>query len=335
MNEIAFSIITCTHNPSQDVFNQLIHSILVIQESTQEPFEWIIVDNNSLPSIGSGKSYSHLLNEIHTLKVINEKKKGLTAARIAGVKNARFEYIIFFDDDNEPVPDYLQNAAKLISKYPEVACWGAGKIQVNYLDENHDPWLDQKKAIFQERSIEETLTFNEPKWGKAYPQGTGMVCRKDVLINYVQKVQKGVFSLTDRKGRSLSSGGDVQIVLSAIQMGYKVGTSGLLKLKHNIDKNKANFAYLFRLTYGMASSAVQAYNQVMEQNKVPFKRHTNGDVWRVLWYHLRFFKFKFLKKEALLRLAQQLGDINAIYLAYPNKKKPKLLKRVTNWLFHE
>ncbi|MEY4573241.1 MAG: hypothetical protein RLZ10_2525, partial [Bacteroidota bacterium] len=114
---MSFSIIICSYNPELNIFKRLLDAILNFN-SRSPAHEIIIIDNNSQPSIQSNSVVqSFLLNKPNS-RLIQEKIPGLTAARIAGISNSKYEWIIFFDDDNEPASDYLIDAARNIQHYP-------------------------------------------------------------------------------------------------------------------------------------------------------------------------------------------------------------------------
>lgn len=316
-----FSIITCTYNPNRVIFERLIQSVcnLTIPENTL--FEWIIVDNNSQKPI---EYQFQKVNEIPFVNIIRETRQGLTYARITGIKNAKYNWIVFFDDDNEPSRDYLIEAEKIIQSNNLIACWGPGKIEVIF--QNKNKWIEKYRYIYQERTIDGIKIHNAKEWQEWYPQGTGQISKKEVLIDYIKKVEAGIYSLSDRQGKSLSSGGDVQIVMNAIKMGYLVGISGSLKLCHNIEKNKATFRYLFRLIYGMASSAILAQVQVFP-GLLQIPDITNKMVLKTIWLYFRQYKFQSFTKDKLRIFAQRIGNLNAASLANKNSSlKPKILK---------
>ena len=112
---INFSIIICTYNPNREIFQRLLNALLQFDISSPE-HEVIIVDNNSNPALNENELVKSFLNKKQNSKLITEKNPGLTSARIAGIKNAKYEWLIFFDDDNEPDINYLKDASNAIAK---------------------------------------------------------------------------------------------------------------------------------------------------------------------------------------------------------------------------
>src|SRR5690606_14727822 len=63
--------------------------------------------------------------------------------------------------------------------------------------------------------------------------------------------ESGRFSLTDRKGGTMTSGGDGQLVACALELNYGVGRAKELRLNHLIASRKARISYIMRQDYGI------------------------------------------------------------------------------------
>lgn len=269
----AFSIIICAHNPEKNIFNRLINAIQSFDEN-ETPFEVIIVDNNCKEKIADFEEVKSLKKNISTLKVIEEKNPGLTNARIAGIKEAKYDWIIFFDDDNEPSKDYLIEAAKFILENPKIGICGPGHVSVEFMHNNRFTKTERIKKLFQNRKTENELIDNNLFSGNndAFPYGTGMIVQKVILEEYSENVNNGIYTLTDRRGKSLSSAGDTQILYLALKMSYYSGTSPNLKLNHIISEKKLTKQALINLFYSIHTCHIKAYNEVFLDKKIPIKK---------------------------------------------------------------
>jgi glycosyltransferase involved in cell wall biosynthesis len=257
-----FSIIICTYNPTKEILERLLNAILKLESSSCD-YEVIIVDNNSSPVLERFEYVKYFLKSCQLSKIIVEKKSGLTSARIAGIKAAKFDWLIFFDDDNEPAPDYLKHASKAVDEVNTVGVWGPGQIDVIYVD-GSSKWLETKKDLYQQRNHESTIYGYEKGSQDYYPDGTGMVLLKSIALEYVAKIENSIYTLSDRKMKLLSSGGDLQIVLTATKLGYGAGRFKYLKLKHNIDKRKTTLKYMAKLGFGLEACNYAAHYEVLE-----------------------------------------------------------------------
>ncbi len=316
------SIITCTYNPNPIIFNRLIKAIngLIIPDNAT--IEWIIIDNNSNQSIEKLFDFSFIQIPQHH---IVEFKPGLTSARIAGIKAAKYDWLVFFDDDNEPANDYLIKAVEAISQFPQTGAWGPGTVNVEYTDKTTPQWLNKYKSIFQQRNDEKVKYDNNSWWQFCYPFGTGLIIKKIVCEEYILRVEKKHYLLSDRKGKSLSSGGDMQIVYTALAMNFYAGVAPEIKLNHLISKSKSNQNYIARLLYGSAACNLPAYFQCYPNNFQRPEYPTTKEVIRKCYY---FFKVVLLKdgfRELHFQFSRYLGELEGIVLLNRDIKKAKFV----------
>lgn len=322
--ETGFSVIICTHNPELIIFGKLLKSLNEFIFDNSFSVEFILVDNNSNRPIEEYTIVGDFIKSKRNVQLISEKKPGLTSARIAGFKKAKYDWVVFFDDDNEPAADYLTEAVKIINRYPHAGVWGPGKIDVEFNGKVSKFALGQKE-LFQQRSMSETIIDNVRWEQNAYPFGTGMIVRKGILFEYNKNVLEGKYSLTDRIGNSLISGGDIQILLTAIKMGYYAGSSPCLKLVHNIDVNKTKYKRIIKLAYSLSASAIKSYNEVFSDQPFAIQKIDNLNVCKTIYYELRIGLFKKGIKQLVFDIYKRLGELEAHIIASPNNKPPVLL----------
>ena len=306
---IGFSIIICTHNPKHGIFKRVLTAIEQLQTEAIS-HEIIIVDNNSTTPLTTINFVQEFLKSNSTVSLILEKKPGLTEARIAGIKRAKYDWFVFFDDDNEPKSDYLQRASHTIHAHPQVGAWGPGTVEVEFMDPP-PPWLESEKWLFQHRKEVYTEFDNQKNWQKCYPFGTGLIIRKDIAALYVKRVLQNRYTLSDRKGKSLASGGDVQMVLTGIEQGYSAGVIKGMVLNHLIDASKTTMKYLLRMQYGTASAYIKAFNQVFINDTIPIQRVTNKQIFFMLYSLFKIQKKQMKWGSFKLLLASKMGEINA------------------------
>ncbi|UHG94045.1 glycosyltransferase family 2 protein [Spirosoma oryzicola] len=324
-----FSIITCAYNPNPAVLVKLVKAVNALRIDTRFDYEWLIVDNGSKPFVNDVFLLKKSLSEQKHISIIRESKAGLTNARITGLNQSKGDWILFLDDDNEPVDDYLLHAYTLIHKYPFVKCWGPGHVNVRLLDPRIQSWIANRKDMFQEKHINNVIFSNEKMWSICHPAGTGMLIDKNILTGYVESVEKGRYTLTDRLGKSLSSGGDTQIVFHAVDQGMHVGLAPDLVINHNIEPRKSTFKYLKKQTYAGCKSFIKAHNEVLTNNRYELIYKDNvGVAKRVARWLIGNYKQLFSPIVALDFFAL-LGNLHAPYFA-SDQNPPRLLK----WLVY-
>ncbi|WP_316816891.1 glycosyltransferase [Pedobacter nyackensis] len=272
---IDYSVIICTYNPDPRLIERCLNAVARLNMDHLN-VEVILVDNNSTEPIKDSLMVKELLGNMNNLRLINELKQGLTSARLAGIKDAKGEVIVFFDDDNEPEVNYLQELHRLNQKHKHIAVWGPGNIWVDFVDGIDEDIEEYARGVFQERHNEHVAYANTREWQNCYPFGTGMCVKATYLKNYVELVNGGKLTLSDRKGNQLSSGGDVQIVLSSLKMGLGAGVSPGLKLNHIIPAKRANYDYIARLLYGVFIESTITTGQVFPEHYEAERSKTLG-----------------------------------------------------------
>jgi glycosyltransferase involved in cell wall biosynthesis len=256
VSKVDFSIAVCTYNPKYKLIERLLTAIQAILTTTQSA-EVLLVDNNSSPALSTIPSVQHFLAQAPQARCVVELKQGLTAARCRAIQEASAPIVVFFDDDNEPSPDYLQVLDRYFSEYPMVGIWGPGHVAVEYVDPV-EPWLHQYTESFQQRQVEFGYSCAPATWEPHFPNGTGFAVRREILQQYASAIERGYLQTMGRQGKSLSSAEDVQIVWEGFKLGFAAGMIPELKCNHLITADKANLAYLKRLHFGTASSYLPA-----------------------------------------------------------------------------
>jgi glycosyltransferase involved in cell wall biosynthesis len=326
-----FSIIICTHNPNVELLGRLLNAILNFSEASPR-HEVILVDNKSDQPLSEVNIVKEFLVAKSDVRILQEATPGLTAARICGMEEARYEWIVFFDDDNEPEADYLIVAAKIIDQFPQVGAWGPGNVEVEYTDVNTPEWLNNYKHVFQQRNTSQLSFDNIFWWQHCYPYGTGFLLKRKICLEYKRRVGQNIYSLSDRKGKTLSSGGDMQMIYTGLLMGYSIGVSPDIKLNHLINKTKANQRYIARLLYGSAASNLPAYYQCFPEKYNAISYPSSGIILKKLYYFFKVLLFKQGVREFYFQLSRYLGELEGLSLLEPTCRKPFFVKRLEQLL---
>jgi glycosyltransferase involved in cell wall biosynthesis len=265
-----FSIIVCTYNPNERLFRRVIEAIAALEIPSNLKVEYCLVDNNSSLPIKELLYVKNFLKQFSTAKVITEERQGLSFARMAGVNATTAPIVAFFDDDNIPHSSYLVELKKLLEELPHVAIWGPGVVEVEFTDPVAS-WVQDYRYIFQEKVSKQIKYGCEEELKDYYPFGTGLIVSRMVLNIYQNAISDGVLTATDRKGNSLASAGDIQIVLTGVKAGVLVGTAPQLKMRHLIPAKRTKALYLKRLFFALHASTIPAVVECFPQKKHDFK----------------------------------------------------------------
>jgi GT2 family glycosyltransferase len=246
------ALVLCTHNPEPRCLQRCLKSLVPLLARHPQA-ELILVDNHSSPPLADSEPVQNLLATLPQARLVVESRQGLCWARQRGVQSCTAPWVLFLDDDNEVAPDYLDVLLAGIDRFHDVAAWGPGVIDVEFLD----PVAEEVAAHpewFQQRRQPLAYGCHQASWDPWYPNGTGFAIRTDVLEAYGQKLASGTLSATGRNGTSMASAEDVQIVWEAIRRGLAAGLLPDLRLTHLIPGRKTSREALQRHAFGVSSS---------------------------------------------------------------------------------
>lgn len=236
MLHLGISVIICCYNSAQRLPETLDH---LSKQKLLATINWeiIVVDNNSIDDTSNvAKKAWQSLNSDVPFTVIREPIPGLSNARRTGVKNASFEFILFCDDDNWLERNYLSHAYDVMCANPNIGVLGG-----------------QSEACFE---VEAPLWFKHFAFayalGKQLP-ATGLANKRKYIAGAGMVVRKQIFEtldrigfqnlLSDRKGKNLSSGGDSELCLIILFLGYDLYYDEQLKFTHFIPAKRLTWSY--------------------------------------------------------------------------------------------
>lgn len=240
------SIVVCTHN-GRDRIGACLNSIF----SQQNPpaFELIVVDNASTDHTSELVSEQLELTFSQGLwKVITESTPGLLYARLAGLRAAQFEWVLFCDDDNLLFPDFLFQSEQVLSKNHRIGVLGSYGIP-EFLGPKPE-WFDRYASSY---AVGAQLGGDRGERQLVYVYGACSIFRKKPLLKLFKKGFHPIMS--DRKGNQLFSGGDVEWCWLMQLIGYEVAYSGKLQFIHQLPASRLTWEYYIRLKKGISSSA--------------------------------------------------------------------------------
>jgi glycosyltransferase involved in cell wall biosynthesis len=186
------------------------------------------------------------------LCVVDELTAGLSHARDTGIKAARYEYVIFCDDDNWLEPNYITTSFNVLDGDLNIgAVGGQSEACTNGV---FPSWFEEYKEAYVVGK--QGVTTGDIST-RGYLWGAGIALRKSVFIKAFSKIPS---LLTDRKGETLTSGGDSEICRRLLLMNYKLYYSEDLKFTHFIPQGRLTTTYRDNLI-----SSFYACNQVLNK----------------------------------------------------------------------
>jgi len=272
------SIITCTYNPEERILSKVFDAVRRLTLPTDREVEYIIIDNNSSRPLIEFDYVRNFLQDVPWAKVIVEKSQGLSQARLRGFNESTGDLIVFFDDDNVADPEYINEIGQLFENNVQVGIWGPGDIEVVFTDPVSE-WAEKNtRGLFQQKKVRALEFGYSMNLSSFHPFGTGMVLRRSVIQFYYDLFTKHGFTTTDRKGGSLASAGDTQLIYAAYKMGFATGVSAKLKMQHLIPGKRTTLKYLCRLHYGIDIVADTAFIELFPEYKSQIRLPSRGSI---------------------------------------------------------
>jgi glycosyltransferase involved in cell wall biosynthesis len=267
-------------------------------------WEVILVDNCS--NDGTADVVKTLWNSNIPLNIIQEPEQGLQYARVAGISQAKYEYLSFIDDDNRIAANWVQKVAELFTADDGAAMFG-GKSDAVF-ETDPPAWFAGIQGSFAVGS--QAIREGDITDTRGYLWGAGLSFRKSV---YESIVRQGFRSLlTDRSGAGLNSGGDKELCLAFGLAGYRIWYSEELQFGHYIPSRRLTWDYAVRLFKGLGEPEFifEIYRMVKNGAKFPFIRLYS----RLIPYCLVYFGWRVFHPAG-----RQEGNIR--YLSYLARKE--------------
>lgn len=250
---IELTVIVCAHNPHSGRLTRTLAG-LAAQTLSSAEWEFLIIDNGSVPPITTDLSW-HLQS-----RIVREPVLGLTPARLRGIAEARGELLIFVDDDNILDPAYLAAAQEIFSAHPALTAAG-GPVLPEWETPPPD-WSYPFHGLLALRDLGPSLRIATggptATWPDFAPVGAGLVIRRTAALAYADALASDPRRRTlDRTGGSLASGGDNDLVFTALHAGGDIGYFPELALTHLIPAGRLDPTYLARLNRGIMRTWVR------------------------------------------------------------------------------
>lgn len=254
------SVAICTHNPDRDILRRCL-AALRTQTAVPSQTELIVVDNGSQPPVTLPPEFATLPG-FAVVRTVREERLGLTHARHRALQEARGEVVVFVDDDNFLRPDYLAVAAQFFAEHPQAGAAG-GRCFGAY-ESTPPAWLSVAADYLAISDHgEKPFHLTEASWWA--PVGAGMAVRRaGALAAFARPML-----LTDRRGKSLSSGGDTEICYRICRAGQELWYVPALALEHYMPAWRFDPAYLLKLARGIGESQA-----ILELYRIPDDRRT-------------------------------------------------------------
>lgn len=312
------SVIIPTYNQEERLLSMVLDALENLDTEGIE-FECLIVDNNSPTPVSELGSVQQFLERCPWARVVVETEQGATYARIAGIQQSTGRVVVFVDDDNVLSPEYLRVCLEQFASVDHVGVWGAGNISASLLDPVEEWLTGPVRAYHCVREAEHPSYGCVPEsWESFYPIGMGMALTRELAESYTQEVLSGKLAASCRKGNSLASAGDCQIVWHAISKGFSAGVHPGLSIDHLVPARRSTVDYLKRVAFGTSSSYCPAFYQSYphidekKRGKPPSSRKIMLRLFMTTLRQVKRRRLRLLPVEVAVILGEVIGRCRAI-----------------------
>jgi glycosyltransferase involved in cell wall biosynthesis len=238
------SVVICTYNGAKRI-PAVLDALAEQRCAPGYSWEVAVIDNGSTDDTASQVTAA-AQKLLPSLRYIVETKPGLTAARLRGVRETQAPWIAFVDDDNLLEPGWLAAVAEAIAAHPRAGGVG-GEIKLDW-EAPPQAYLQKFGYCFAEQTVGPAERRSDSL------AGAGMVLKREALVTSGWAEQP---LLADRTGKSLVSGGDVEIAQRVRAAGYELWLTPAAVLRHRIPASRMTRRYLFDINVQLGiSSAV-------------------------------------------------------------------------------
>lgn len=281
------SVIICCYN-SCIKLPQTLH-YLKGQEVKDIDWEILIVDNGSTDkTFEVASEYTSEFEYLNlSYKIIHEPLAGLSNARKKGIIDAKYEYLIFCDDDNWLSNHYVQNVFNLFETDTADIIGGYNSP---IFEINPGNWINPYIEAYA------CAKESKPAGYVDFVFGAGMAIRKSKIKRFYN-LQFDLL-LTGRKGKSITSGEDSEICLLIKLAKGKILYHPTLTLKHYIFKERLTWTYCKKLltSFGKSEVVLNLYSEALKdahKYKLPWSYWIKN----FIYYLLLLLKYYFLYKK--------------------------------------
>lgn len=256
----SWSVLICCHN-SESRLTPALHAIAALNRGFGDAIEVVVVDNASTDKTQEIVG-TFVFPKGFDIRLVVEKKPGLSNARRAAIEAARGKWLCFVDDDNDLRPDYLLEAERIFTAHADVVFCGGRSMWHENVSESELPifvrYFAKAIAVGDQRSFEAGyVRAGDFLWG------AGLCLR----ASEAQRLYSKGFSpvLSGRVGKRVMSGEDGELVQLLQLWGQRGYYCRRLALIHRVDTRRFTLLYFLALFYGMglALPAVRAYSSAV------------------------------------------------------------------------
>lgn len=282
------SIIICTHN-GVGRLEPTLNAILALASPADVKWELLIIDNASNDGTASFcQSFLEARSKGLSWYIVSEPRPGVGYARLRGLREATYDWILYCDDDNALAENYILVGIEILFRNIKIGALGGCGIPV--FEGEKPEWFERYSHSYAvgAQAYEDGRLQNFP----AELYSAGMWIRRAPLLSFFDRGFVPI--LTGRKGVSLASGEDVEWCYLLQLAGYEIWYSHRLTFTHTMSASRMQWSYYLRLKKGIASGAahLMPYASLLRQREMGLISFALKLITRTLLTTAMLFKHK-------------------------------------------
>jgi glycosyltransferase involved in cell wall biosynthesis len=192
---------------------------------------------------------------------LDELKPGLNYARIKGISNASFEWVLFCDDDNILDRNYLNLLFEIIRSNSQLGAIGGCGFPL-FLGKPPE-WFSNFSHSYAVGP--QSLSNGIMKIG-TFLYGACLAIKKNTILNLLEN--KFITIMTDRVGEKYTSGGDLELCYLIQLSGLNMYYDNRLIFQHKLDISRLTWDYYKKLKAGIASGVglLEPYHYIFKHD---------------------------------------------------------------------
>jgi glycosyltransferase involved in cell wall biosynthesis len=283
------SVVVPCYNSASRLPDTLTH--LARQRVRRVPWEVIVIDNASTDDTAEvARAVWDATGSAVPFRVVAQPVKGLSAARMMGFRQARYDYVLFCDDDAWLCEDYVARAHEIMERDPRIGVLG-GRGTARFEVPPPD-WFERYQVYYAVGP--QASASGDVSRTKGYVYGAGFVIRKEGW----ESLQRLGFRFiqSGRRGKALTAGEDVELCFALRLLGYTVWYDETLRFEHYMPGGRLDWRYFLRLVAGAHQTTPinRAYEHALGHDgvsgKPPARSRWIGECGRLVLKALRFRK---------------------------------------------
>ncbi|MBO8460061.1 MAG: glycosyltransferase family 2 protein [Bacteroidetes bacterium] len=238
------SVLICTYNRGA-VLKDCLDSLLC-QTTDMSQFEVLVVNNNS--SDITEELVLQYVDQYDNFRLVSEPVQGLSNARNRAYKEAKYDWLLYLDDDAIAYPDMIQQAIYTIDNFDFDMFGGM-----------YFPWYrDSIKPRWMSNTFGQSIKFLDNigylKDGE-YVSGGIMVMSRRAL-----QMVDGFPTTIGMNGSKIAYGEETYIQNKLRELGYKIGYNPNMCITHLVPTYKQTVSWQLRAAYAHGRDSVIIYD---------------------------------------------------------------------------